>query len=300
MGKAMRRICISALALSALSGPALADSIQNIFSPYASGQPTYAAQQQAAPAPGQPVYVNVPQRGFMTSGPGPAGTVPQGYAAPSQQSAAPAQTGYALPPPPSNGGGFFAALFGHSWNGPSTYQPAAPDYQAQPQGGMPPGNTPSSQGDMSGNQVDPKYDRQTVDYRGDEKPGTIVIDTPNKYLYLVEDGGKAMRYGIGVGRPGFTWAGVKTITAKKEWPDWRPPSDMLERRPDLPRFMPGGIDNPLGARAMYLGSTLYRIHGSNEPWTIGTNVSSGCIRMRNEDVEDLYGRVPVGTKVVVI
>jgi lipoprotein-anchoring transpeptidase ErfK/SrfK len=160
--------------------------------------------------------------------------VPQGYAAPSQQSAAPApaQTGYALPPPPpSNGGGFFAALFGHSWNGPSTYQPAAPDYQAQPQGGMPPGNTPSSQGDMSGNQVDPKYDRQTVDHRGDEKPGTIVIDTPNKYLYLVEDGGKAMRYGIGVGRPGFTWAGVKTITAKKEWPDWRPPTDMLQRRP---------------------------------------------------------------------
>ncbi len=117
---------------------------------------------------------------------------------------------------------------------------------------------------------------------------------------MVEDGGKALRYGIGVGRPGFTWAGVKTISAKREWPDWRPPADMLQRRPDLPRYMPGGVDNPLGARAMYLGSTLYRIHGSNEPWTIGTNVSSGCIRMRNEDVEDLYGRVPVGTKVVVI
>ena len=145
--------------------------------------------------------------------------------------------------------------------------------------------------------IDPKYDRQVVDYRSDQPPGTIIIDTPNKFLYLVEADGRALRYGIGVGRPGFTWAGVKTITAKKEWPDWRPPADMLERRPDLPRFMPGGIDNPLGARAMYLGSTLYRIHGSNEPWTIGTNVSSGCIRMRNEDVTDLYNRVKVGTKV---
>ncbi len=159
---------------------------------------------------------------------------------------------------------------------------------------------PSGQGDMVNYQVDPKYDRQVVDYPSDEPPGTIVIDTPNKFLYLVEGGGKALRYGIGVGRPGFTWSGVKTITAKREWPDWRPPADMLARRPDLPRYMPGGIDNPLGARAMYLGSTLYRIHGSNEPWTIGTNVSSGCIRMRNEDVEDLYERVQVGTKVVVI
>jgi lipoprotein-anchoring transpeptidase ErfK/SrfK len=123
---------------------------------------------------------------------------------------------------------------------------------------------------------------------------------PEQISLSGEDDGKALRYGIGVGRPGFTWAGVKEITAKREWPDWRPPSDMLQRRPDLPRYMPGGIDNPLGARAMYLGSTLYRIHGSNEPWTIGTNVSSGCIRMRNEDVTDLYGRVKVGTKVVVI
>jgi lipoprotein-anchoring transpeptidase ErfK/SrfK len=109
-----------------------------------------------------------------------------------------------------------------------------------------------------------------------------------------------MRYGIGVGRPGFTWSGTKQISAKKEWPDWTPPSQMLTRRPDLPRHMEGGPQNPLGARAMYLGSSLYRIHGSNEPWTIGTNVSSGCIRMRNEDVIDLYGRVNVGTRVVVI
>ena len=147
---------------------------------------------------------------------------------------------------------------------------------------------------------DPKFEKQVVDYSGKEGAGTIVVDTPNKFLYLVEGNGKAMRYGIGVGRPGFTWSGVKTISAKKEWPDWTPPSEMLARRPDLPRHMEGGPQNPLGARAMYLGSTLYRIHGSNEPWTIGTQVSSGCIRMRNEDVVDLYSRVKVGTKVVVM
>ncbi|MGY4438738.1 lipoprotein-anchoring transpeptidase ErfK/SrfK [Bradyrhizobium sp. LM2.3] len=137
--------------------------------------------------------------------------------------------------------------------------------------------------------------------------GTLVVDTPNKFLYLVEGNGKAMRYGIGVGRPGFTWSGVKSITAKREWQAypagraaWTPPAEMIARRPDLPRHMEGGPENPLGARAMYLGSTLYRIHGSNEPWTIGTNVSSGCIRMRNEDVIDLYGRVNVGTRVVVM
>ena len=137
-------------------------------------------------------------------------------------------------------------------------------------------------------------------YTGTEKPGTIIVDTPQRFLYLVQAGGTALRYGIGVGREGFTWAGAKTISAKKEWPDWRPPEEMLQRRPDLPGFMAGGPENPLGARAMYLGSTLYRIHGSNEPWTIGQAVSSGCIRMRNEDVIDLYERVKVGTKVVVI
>jgi lipoprotein-anchoring transpeptidase ErfK/SrfK len=147
---------------------------------------------------------------------------------------------------------------------------------------------------------DPKYAKQTVEYHGREGAGTIVIDTPNKFLFLVQGNGQALRYGIGVGRPGFTWSGTKTISAKKEWPDWTPPPEMLARRPDLPRHMEGGPQNPLGARAMYLGSSLYRIHGSNEPWTIGTNVSSGCIRMRNEDVIDLYGRVNVGAKVVVL
>ena len=139
-----------------------------------------------------------------------------------------------------------------------------------------------------------------VEYHGKEAAGTIVIDTPNKFLFLVQGDGKALRYGVGVGKPGFTWSGVKQISAKKEWPDWTPPPEMLVRRPDLPRHMVGGPENPLGARAMYLGSSLYRIHGSNEPWTIGTNVSSGCIRMRNEDVIDLYGRVSVGARVIVI
>ncbi|MGB6535674.1 MAG: L,D-transpeptidase, partial [Xanthobacteraceae bacterium] len=145
-----------------------------------------------------------------------------------------------------------------------------------------------------------KYDRQEIAYDGPEKPGTIVVDTEHKFLYLVEDGDKALRYGIGVGRPGFTWAGVKAVTAKREWPDWRPPEAMLKRQPELPHFMAGGPQNPLGARALYLGSTDYRIHGSNEPWTIGHNVSSGCIRLRNADVIDLYNRVPVGTRVVVM
>jgi lipoprotein-anchoring transpeptidase ErfK/SrfK len=149
-------------------------------------------------------------------------------------------------------------------------------------------------------QMDPKYQKQTVAYHGNEPPGTIIIDTPQRFLFLVQDNGTALRYGIGVGKPGFAWAGEKKISAKKEWPDWVPPPEMLERRPDLPHFMAGGPENPLGARAMYLGSTLYRIHGSNEPWTIGQAVSSGCIRMRNEDVVDLYDRVKVGTKVVVL
>jgi lipoprotein-anchoring transpeptidase ErfK/SrfK len=148
--------------------------------------------------------------------------------------------------------------------------------------------------------VHPKFHRQTVDYDGAHNAGTVIIDTPRKFLYLVQDGGKAIRYGIGVGRPGFSWAGVKSVTMKREWPDWRPPVQMLKRRPDLPRYMAGGPDNPLGARALYLGSSLYRIHGTNEPWTIGEAVSSGCIRMMNDDVIDLYGRTRVGTKVVVI
>jgi lipoprotein-anchoring transpeptidase ErfK/SrfK len=213
------------------------------------------------------------------------------------------------------GGGFIQFLFGDQQAQGRGYQ-QQPVYQQQPsyeprrallpqQGDMYQGNPQQGEpqqevADPTQRPFDPKFEKQMVDYSGKEGAGTIVVDTPNKFLYLVEGNGKALRYGIGVGKPGFTWSGVKTISAKKEWPDWTPPSEMLARRPDLPRHMEGGPQNPLGARAMYLGSTLYRIHGSNEPWTIGTNVSSGCIRMRNQDVIDLYGRVNVGAKVVVI
>jgi lipoprotein-anchoring transpeptidase ErfK/SrfK len=141
--------------------------------------------------------------------------------------------------------------------------------------------------------------RATVSFASNYSPGTIVIDTAERRLYLVLANGQALRYGIGVGRDGFRWGGTHRISAKKEWPSWTPPSQMLARRPDLPRQMAGGVDNPLGARAIYLGSTLYRIHGSNEPETIGQAVSSGCFRMTNDDVTDLYSRVSVGTTVVV-
>jgi lipoprotein-anchoring transpeptidase ErfK/SrfK len=142
--------------------------------------------------------------------------------------------------------------------------------------------------------------RQVVNYRTSEAPGTIIIDTPNTFLYLVMPGGKAMRYGIGVGREGFTWSGTKTIERKAEWPDWTPPPEMIQRQPYLPRFVAGGDGNPMGARGMYLSGSVYRIHGTNAPESIGTQVSSGCIRLVNEDVIDLYNRVHVGTKVVVL
>jgi lipoprotein-anchoring transpeptidase ErfK/SrfK len=148
--------------------------------------------------------------------------------------------------------------------------------------------------------IAPEFQRQVVAYNGRERPGTIIVDTPRKFLYLVQADGRAIRYGIGVGRPGFEWAGRKKVSMKREWPDWRPPAEMLRRRPDLPRYMEGGPDNPLGARALYLGSSLYRIHGTNEPHTIGQAVSSGCIRMLNQDVIDLYSRVRVGAPVIVI
>ncbi|WP_457582405.1 L,D-transpeptidase [Ensifer canadensis] len=151
---------------------------------------------------------------------------------------------------------------------------------------------------------DPQYLPQTVAYDGKEKAGTIVIDTNNRFLYLVTGNGQARRYGVGVGKPGFEWAGAHKVTRKAEWPSWTPPKEMISREAAkghyLPARMDGGAANPLGARAMYLGSTLYRIHGTNAPWTIGYAVSSGCIRMRNEDVVDLYERVNVGTKVIVI
>jgi lipoprotein-anchoring transpeptidase ErfK/SrfK len=145
-----------------------------------------------------------------------------------------------------------------------------------------------------------RFRRQIVEYRTSEPAGTIIIDTPNTYLYLVLGNGRAMRYGIGVGRDGFTWSGVQTISRRAEWPDWHPPAEMIARQPYLPRYMAGGPGNPMGARALYLGNTIYRIHGTNAPHTIGQRVSSGCIRLTNEDVADLYSRVNLGTRVVVL
>ena len=196
-------------------------------------------------------------------------------------------------PPDGDGGyggfGFGAPVPGGAYRGRAAYAPAR--YDAGPA-------APVAQSVQA--EIDPAFRRQEVAYEGGQGPGTVVIDTEAKFLYLVEGGGHALRYGIGVAKPGFLWSGTHTITRKAEWPDWTPPAEMLGRRPDLPRHMAGGIENPLGARAMYLGSTLYRIHGTNEPNTIGTNVSSGCIRLLNEDVSDLYGRVRVGTRVVVM
>ncbi|PIU04519.1 MULTISPECIES: L,D-transpeptidase [Methylobacterium] len=198
----------------------------------------------------------------------------------------------------------------YGYGGPGTYNPydgdPLPAAMPAPRGPRPaayasapePGYAPAQEAIRRG--PDPQFLRQEVAYAGPQAPGTIVVDTPSRHLYLVQAGGRAIRYGIGVGRPGFSWAGLKTVSAKREWPDWTPPAEMLQRRPDLPRHMTGGPQNPLGARALYLGSSLYRIHGTNEPHTIGQAVSSGCIRMMNEDVIDLFERVPVGTRVVVI
>ncbi|MBR0776636.1 L,D-transpeptidase [Bradyrhizobium diazoefficiens] len=168
------------------------------------------------------------------------------------------------------------------------YQPQTTPYQAAPSD------------DQDQVEMPARFRRQTVSYATREAPGTIIIDTPNTYLYYVLGNGQAVRYGIGVGREGFTWSGIQTVSKKAEWPDWTPPPEMIARQPYLPRQMAGGPGNPLGARAMYLGGTIYRIHGTNAPQTIGKHVSSGCIRMTNEDVTDLYARVNVGTKVVVL
>ena len=158
----------------------------------------------------------------------------------------------------------------------------------------------SDDGDGSANVLPERFRRQVVAFNTREAPGTVIIDTGNTALYYVLGQGQAIRYGVGVGREGFTWAGTQTITRKAEWPDWHPPAEMIARQPYLPRFMAGGPGNPLGARAMYLGSSEYRIHGTNDPSTIGKFVSSGCIRLTNEDVADLFSRVDVGTKVVVM
>jgi lipoprotein-anchoring transpeptidase ErfK/SrfK len=197
---------------------------------------------------------------------------------------------------------FAAALLAAVSALPAQGQGLRPGWHLQP----PPGVTivsgqPRHALALQGNaQVNPIYLRQVVQYPTSERSGTIVVDTRAHFLYFVLGDGRALRYGIGVAKSGFEWSGTHQVTRKAEWPSWTPPAEMLQRRPDLPRFMEGGPDNPLGARALYLGSTLYRIHGTTEPWSIGQNVSSGCIRMVNADVIDLYERVKLYTKVVVL
>ena len=260
--------------------------------PYPYGRPPSGIQSEALPPPGPSPYGGgAYQEGGLPPPPGrgysygnwepvrPPGDVrapndrslPPGPGMPSDYANRPPMeiTPNAGSPPPGAGG--YAAL--------------PPDYQ--PETGQP-------------RELPPQFRRQMVDYPTREPAGTLVIDTSNTYLYLVLGGGKALRYGIGVGREGFTWAGREKISRMSEWPDWHPPKEMIERQPYLPRFMAGGESNPLGARALYLGNTLYRIHGTNQPSTIGSFVSSGCIRLTNEDIEDLYGRITVGTRVVVL
>lgn len=219
----------------------------------------------------------------------PAGPPPVIYADRPPGAAGAPNVTYGAPRPPESVGGQ-AGVTG-------TVQPPATDSQGRPMtvATLPPEEQP----DGAPVQLPPNLRRQEVAFVTKEPPGTIVVDTPNTYLYYVLGGGRAIRYGVRVGRDGFTWTGVQKITKKTEWPDWYPPSEMIERQPYLPRFMAGGPGNPLGARAMYLGSTVYRIHGTNQPSTIGKFVSSGCIGMLNDDVSDLFDHVKVGTRVVV-
>jgi lipoprotein-anchoring transpeptidase ErfK/SrfK len=234
-----------------------------------------------------------------------------GYPPPSYYS--PSPPSYAYPPPP----GYYPPPYAASrpWSYPSvptrayapdSYSSTDDDRSYTDPAGAPPeptiggrlGAAQSEVGQVA--ELPPQLRRQLVYYPTSEPPGTVIVDTPNTYLYLVLGGGQAIRYGIGVGREGFTWSGTERISRKTEWPDWYPPKEMIARQPYLPRFVAGGQSNPLGARALYLGSTQYRIHGTNEASTIGHFVSSGCIRLTNEDIEDLYNRVNVGTRVVVL
>jgi lipoprotein-anchoring transpeptidase ErfK/SrfK len=275
------------------------------------GAPLGGALAQIAPA-GSQIYREAPSgpRGLPpawlvdddTQPPPPASAVqsspvqaaPLGPAA----NAAPSAAQDALRPPGSIGGPAPAATAAIPQQ-PGAQAPGAPPQPGAPvvTASLPPDDQPEV-GEPK--ELPANLKRQLVDYPTKEPAGTIVIDTPNTYLYLVLGGGKAIRYGIGVGREGFTWSGAERVSRMKEWPDWFPPAEMIERQPYLPRMMAGGPGNPLGARALYLGHTLYRVHGTNQPSTIGKNVSSGCIRLLNEDIEDLYSRVQVGTRVVVL
>ncbi|WP_339039698.1 L,D-transpeptidase family protein [Bradyrhizobium symbiodeficiens] len=246
------------------------------------------------PVGAPPVYSAAPPQGPVMSPDDPrygrpAGPPPVIYAnRPGQQGQAPADDG--LRPP--------EAVAGPAATG--TVQAGQPPVGADGRPITVASLPPEEQPDAAPAQLPPNLRRQEVSFQTKEPAGTLVVDTPNTYLYYVLGGGRAIRYGVRVGRDGFTWTGVQKITRKAEWPDWHPPTEMIERQPYLPRFMAGGPGNPLGARAMYLGSTVYRIHGTNQPSTIGKFVSSGCIGMLNEDVSDLFDRVKVGTRVVVL
>jgi len=269
--------------------------------PHASGAPYGHAGYPDEAAPPPPAYRDPPQQGYREQ------QAPQGY----EPAAAGTRPYYGSPTP--------------NYSAPAAGTPYEPD-SARPPLPITPGYHDAGQGEPAANggatpvdprnmaafppevrpetgpkkQLPPQFRRTLVDYSIKEPAGTIIIDTPNTYLYLVLGQGKALRYGIGVGREGFTWSGAERVTKMAEWPDWTPPEEMIVRQPYLPRFMAGGETNPLGARALYLGKTVYRIHGTNQPSTIGTFVSSGCIRLTNEDVMDLYTRVKTGTRVVVL
>jgi lipoprotein-anchoring transpeptidase ErfK/SrfK len=220
----------------------------------------------------------------------------EGLAAPTRSPAPAADSTAAQSANGGLGGGFIEFLLGGRVAAPN----AAPAVSPPPPAVEPAVAAAASEPADAASAPSEEYRRQEVDYSGSERPGAIVIDTAKKFLFLIEPNGRAIRYGVGVGRPGFEWSGVEFVSRKAEWPGWTPPPQMLLRRPDLPTHMDGGPDNPLGARALYLGSSMFRIHGTNEPETIGQNVSSGCIRMMNEDVADLYDRVRVGAKVIVL
>ena len=246
-----------------------------------------------APRYVRPQYPGYPPQDYP--GPQPGYGPPPGYG--SQQSYG-AQPGYAEPPRSGAQPGSLTPPMDLGARGaPTSQPPAASGRGNQTYAALPPDYQPE-EGNVK--ELPAQFRRQMVAYRTKEPAGTIIVDTANTHLYFVLGNGQAIRYGIGVGREGFTWAGEERISRMSEWPDWHPPADMIERQPYLPRFMAGGPGNPLGARALYLGKSLYRIHGTNQPSTIGQFVSSGCIRLLNEDIEDLYGRVNVGTRVVVL
>ena len=256
--------------------------------PGQAAMPSQVVPGQVAPPPGQALIPNQPDQGQMPAGFEPASASTRPYYPPG--TVQPGQTDDGVRPPMPIGPGQQVVA-------PGQVDPGVTGAVAQRYAALPPDVRPET---GPAKELPPQYRRTLVDYHTKEPAGTIIVDTPNTYLYLVLGNGKALRYGVGVGREGFTWNGAQKVTRMAEWPDWHPPEEMIERQPYLPRFMAGGPGNPMGARALYLGSTVYRIHGTNQPSTIGTFVSSGCIRLTNEDVADLYTRVKVGTRVVVL